>query len=134
MKTIERNKHLRELANDIASATAKAIGLRHTPKCARITRRRGAGNAYSFTVPFWASRNTDYFVYYVAHEVCHAVSLGHGPTFRKAELTALNHFGLTPVYSNSGKGPYVHELIDVTTGKTIVKATDAGANPKTSQP
>lgn len=123
----ERNKHLRELADLIAAEVAPVIGLKHTPRCARITKRKGRGYVFSFSVPQWATKFTDYFIYYVAHEVCHAVASDHGPVFKTAERKALAHFGMVPEYAKGGAGPYVSRLLDVTTGDTRVVATQAGA-------
>lgn len=123
MTTAERNKHLRELANEIAASVARVLGFDFTPKCHRITRRRGRGSVRGFSVPSWAATGpTDYFAYYVAHEVCHtAGNYAHDEKFRALELKALASLGLKPIYQNGGKGPYVEELHDYTTGKPLVR-------------
>lgn len=127
MTTAERNKHLRELANDIAKQAAQVIGLSYVPKCRRITRRRGYGGPEGFSVPDWCAKNTDYFVYYVAHEVCHAKVHSHGPEFHAAERAVLRHFGMVPQYAHGGKGPYVYALRDAVYGGIRVVAETVGA-------
>jgi hypothetical protein len=116
MKPAERNKLLRELANEIAAKVAPVIGVARAPKCHRITKTRGRGNQYQFSVPAWAAAPTaptEYFLYYVAHEVCHAVAFNHGPEFRAAECKALESLGLRPIYTGNGAGPYVSALADL---------------------
>lgn len=123
MNNAERNKHLRELANEIAAVVAPAIGLPFVPKCYRITNRRGRGSERGFSVPHWAAKVTDYFFYYVAHEVCHASGdYSHGPGFKALEAKALSALGLVPVYENAGRGPYIEELRDIS-GKPLVRKT-----------
>lgn len=121
MTTAIRNRHFRQLANEIAAEVSQVIGLRKSPKCFRITKLRGHGNAGAFSVPCWAatSRSTQYFIYYVAHEVCHAhpLALGHGSFFKKLERKACAHFGLQLVLERKGRGPYLDALLDSSSGE-----------------
>lgn len=125
MTITERNKHLRELADEIARTTANIIGLCRAPKCIRITRNRGHGYGHQFSVPAWAAENTDYFTYYVIHETCHAIPDGrhHSPHFHAAEQKAMREFGLLPVYEKAGKGPYITELRAANSNETVFKRT-----------
>lgn len=130
MTTAERNKHLRELADEIAASVATVIGLRCKPRCLRITRRRGWGYYDGrFSVPAWAANGpTEYFAYYVAHEVCHAEhGPAHGPVFRAREVKALASLGLAPIYEKAGAGPYLDGLADANTNKMIVEESCKGS-------
>jgi hypothetical protein len=121
MTPTERNALLRDLANEVATTVAPAIGLNHVPKCHRITRRRGRGYVHGFSVPLWAAANQHYFNYYAAHEVCHAITFSHDARFRAAEAVALSVLGLRPVYANGGAGPYVEALTDLSGFPLVVR-------------
>lgn len=122
LNTSERNRLLREFANDIAASVAPVLGL-PVPKCSRITHRRGHGHYGTFSVPSWAAEApTDYFIYYVAHEVCHTGGIfGHGPDFRVLETKAMTHLGYVLEYQNGGKGPYVNEIRCIKTRKILAR-------------
>lgn len=117
-----RNAKLRQWADEIAARVAPIIGLKHTPRCQRITNRRGRGYRHAFSVPYWAAEHADYFAYYVAHEVCHAhpkAERNHGPNFRLLEGVVLAELGMAPVYQKDGRGPYVEALKDLRTGNVL---------------
>lgn len=118
----ERNRLLREFANDIAASVAPVLGLR-VPKCHRITRRRGRGSVNGFSVPSWAAEApTDYFIYYVAHEVCHTGGIySHGDNFRALETKAMAHLGYVLEYQNAGKGPYPCKILCSKTGRVLCR-------------
>jgi hypothetical protein len=140
MKTPERNQHLRELADMIAEQVAPVIGLARAPKCDRITRRRGHGGHGRFSVPEWtAAPNapTEYFAYYVAHEVCHSKVLAHGPAFMEIEDKALAALGLRPV--RCAQGNYLAGLTDLAGNLVCVRDKAAPGskwrgNPRRPQP
>lgn len=121
MEINERNRLLREFANDIAASVAPVLGL-PIPKCKRITKRRGHGHQGFFSVPIWAaSAPTDYFIYYVAHEVCHTGGIfDHGTSFRALETKAMSHLGYSLEYQNDGRGPYINKILCSKTSKVLV--------------
>lgn len=122
MTLSERNKHLRELANEIAARTAKIIESPFAaPKCHRITQRRGHGDRDGFSIPGWAAANTDYFVYYVIHETCHATGRSHDSKFHADEQKALRVFGMKPTYERGGAGPYIEELNSIDSNALLYK-------------
>lgn len=134
MTTAERNKQLREMANLVAAEVKKVVGTdfprQVTPYCHRIVRRRGRGyTGGSFSVPSWAERVTEYFIYYAAHEAIHCLieDSGHGRRFMEAESKALAAFGLRPEYGEGS--PYVERLYDIASGNLICTKTKTDSHP-----
>ena len=125
----ERNRLLREFANDVAASVAPVLGL-PVPTCGRISRRRGYGRVGGFSVPSWAAEGpTDYFIYYIAHEVCHTGGIyGHGANFHALETKAMAHLGYVLDYQNGGKGPYPAQIRCIKTGRILARR-EGTANP-----
>ena len=116
MTTKERNRHIRELATEIAQWTGlklKEWGLLRkawTPKCIRVTRTRGHGYAGAvFSIPGWAARNTNYFLSYAIHEALHCFHYDHGQRMRDMERRLLAEHGLTPQFF-AHKPNYIEKL------------------------
>ena len=82
-----------------AALVADSLNLRRVPRFRGWTNVRGHGGADAFSLPRWIAEECDaYQVYYIVHEVCHALHLGHGKDFKRAERAALANLGLTITY------------------------------------
>lgn len=93
----------------IAALTSQALKL-PTPTFRRWTQSRGHGHGTHFSVPGWLQHQPEPFrIYYVVHEVCHALDKGHGPGFKRVERRALKRWGLMPRY----KRAYPHTLLNL---------------------
>jgi hypothetical protein len=91
----------------IAALTAQALKIK-APVFRRWTRQRGHGHGHSISVPHWLKHQPEpYRIYYVVHEVCHGLSTGHGPDFKRAERRALKRWGMVPRYRRA----YPHTLL-----------------------
>lgn len=123
MLKVNKNNYYQKLADRLARRICRTENI--SPITIEVKNICRGGRAILDTryisIPLWANRTKEYFVYYVIHELTHFIGvgdykyLGHSETFKLKEQDILKRYNIKIEYSKA----YPKYLYDYKTNKAI---------------
>lgn len=121
MKRINKNNYHQRFAVRLTSRICRQEHI--MPITIEVKELRSCGraifNSRYISIPLWANRTKEYFIYYVIHEICHFICMGkyigHGEEFKMIEQEICKRYNIAIQYSKA----YPKFLIEYKTGKIL---------------
>jgi len=119
MLKVNKNNYYQRLASRLASRICKQAQI--SPITIEVKELRSGGrailNSRYISIPLWANRTKEYFVYYVIHEITHMILPcgGHNEAFKMKEQEICKRYNIAIQYSKA----YPKFLIEYKTGKIL---------------
>jgi predicted metal-dependent hydrolase len=119
MLKVNRNNFYQRLADRLAGRICRSEGILPIKIEVKEIRRggRACNDTRRITIPLWANRTKEYFVYYVIHELTHIIRPygGHNQLFKTTEQAICKRYNIKIQY----KKAYPKFLYEYKTGKVL---------------